>query len=371
MQRLDPADVIVGRCYQNLVGRGATALWVALEAIALHDGKRGEVIIPDLVCPAVLEAVLAAGYSVRLADVDPHTYTLTPATVRQHINRETHAIVVVHLFGHTAPIESISQLAAELGIRLIEDAAQGIGGYTQSGKAVGAHGDFSFVSFHESKQIRGKGGILFYDDVLWKEPVRMALSQVFITKESPSHHLLQTSLRDLYHGLGQAVRLGILPEEKAARSFREAIPMYRTLLLRAFDDTTDNCRMILQEWKNLETHIARRNEIACSLKDKLSDLPVTLSQVRDGDAIWRYTVRFPNRDTTDRFVLALRNQGGLVSNLYYPLNQLFHPNRELGTRKFAPCIANLWVDETVDDTYVLQVRKAAEMALSSAVTEGK
>ena len=66
MQRLDLADAIIGRCYQGLVGRGATALWVALEAIALQDGKRGEVIIPDLVSPAVLEAVLAAGYSVNV-----------------------------------------------------------------------------------------------------------------------------------------------------------------------------------------------------------------------------------------------------------------------------------------------------------------
>ncbi len=354
-----PADSIIGKRHQQPTGRGATALWAALEAIAVRDGMRGEVILPDLVCSSVLEVVLAAGFIARLADVNTDTYSVTPETIKPHLTSNTSAIIVVHLFGHVAPVDAIARLATSWRVWLIEDAAQGIGGQSESGRAIGSFGDLAFLSFHASKTIRGQGGLLLYDDDAWTEPISRALSSDLPRVDSPSDQLLQTSLRDLYHGLGQAVRQERLPETQAARTFRDALPVYRSLLFRGFDDRPDNLHQILKDWHDLPTRTTRRNEIASSLRDALANLPVTLPQIKNGDAIWRYSVRFPSREAADRFVVTLRQRGGLASQLYYPLHQLYQPDLQLQTKSFAPCLVNLWVDEAAGESYVRLVRGTA------------
>jgi dTDP-4-amino-4,6-dideoxygalactose transaminase len=343
-----------------LGGRGATVIWAALEAIAARDGRRGEVILPDLLCPSVLEAVLAAGFTPRLADVDPETFSLTPQTIQPLISEQTRAVIAVHLFGYVAPVEAIASLLDGTGIRLIEDAVQAIGGFLPSGKPVGSCGDFSFVSFDPSKIIRGHGAILFYDDEAWTEFLLSALARVEQVGESPSDRLLNVSWRDLYHGLGQALRQGKMPAEEAAHAFRSALPAYRPLLLRAFDDRAENLDIILQGWNTLPQRIKSRNAHALALREAFDGLPVRCPLVRDGDAIWRYTVQFPSREATDRFVVALRDQGGLVSHLYYPLHQLFQPDLQLSTSELAVRLVNLWVDETVTDSYLRLVRSTAQ-----------
>jgi dTDP-4-amino-4,6-dideoxygalactose transaminase len=356
---LFPANNALGNRQQQATGRGATALWAALEAIAFRDGKRGEIILPDLVCPSVLEAVLAAGFSPRLADVNPEIYSLTPETIRPHLSPKTSAIIVVHLFGHVAPIEAIAEQAKNWGVWLIEDAAQGIGGQSESGRAVGSFGDLAFLSFHASKTIRGRGGVLLYDDDAWSEPIGRALKPDLPKEDSPSDQLLQMSRRDLYHGLGQAVRQEKLPEAIAARTFRDALPVYRSLLFRGLDDRPDNLNQILSDWHDLPRRRARRNELASLLHEALADLPLALPPIKNGDAIWRYSVRFPSREAADRFVVTLRQRGGLVSQLYYPLHQLYSPDVQLQTKSFASCLVNLWIDESVGDWYVQLVRETA------------
>ena len=325
----------------------------------MRDGKRGEIILPDLVCSSVLEVVLAAGFIARLADVDTDTYSVTPETIKPHLSSNTSAIMVVHLFGHAAPVQAIARLATSWHVWLIEDAAQGIGGHSESGRAIGSFGDFAFLSFDASKTIRGKGGLLLYDDDAWAEPISRALSPDLPKEDSPSDQLLQTSLRDLYHGLGQAVRQERLSATQAARTFREALPVYRSLLFRGFDDRPENLNQILKDWHDLPTRMARRNETASSLHDAFTNLPVALPPIKNGDAIWRYSVRFPSREAADRFVVTLRQRGGLVSQLYYPLHQLYQPDLQLQTKCWAPLLVNLWVDEAVGESYVRLVRETA------------
>jgi len=347
-----------------LAGRGATVLWAALEAIAARDGERGEVILPDILCTSVLEAVLAAGFTPRFAEVDPEKYSLTAETIQPHMSKQTKAIIVVHLFGHVAPVEVISDLLAGTGIRLIEDAVQAIGGTLLSGQPVGSRGDFSFVSFDSTKIIRGRGAVLFYDDEVWTDYLLSALDEIEEASDSPSDSLLNVSWRDLYHGLGQALRQGKMPAEEAARVFRAALPIYRPLLFRAFDAGDENLGVILRDWDTLPERIEQRNALAVALQKAFTDFPILCPSVQSGDAIWRYSVRFPSREAADRFVVALREQGGLVSHLYYPLHQLYQPDQQLSTPGLSTCLVNLWVDETVDELYVQLVRSIAQTTLN-------
>jgi hypothetical protein len=137
----------------------------------------------------VLEAVLAAGFTARLADAEKDTYCVTPETIKPHLTANTSAILVVHLFGQVAPVHAIAQLAKSWGVRLVEDAAQGIGGHSESGRPIGSFGDFAFLSFDASKTIRGKGGVLLYDDDSWAEPVNRAISPDWPKEDSPSDQL--------------------------------------------------------------------------------------------------------------------------------------------------------------------------------------
>ena len=350
---------------QLLAGRGATVLWAALESIAVRDGKRGEVILPDIICPSVLEAVLASGFTPRFAEVSSETFSLTPETIRPLLSQRTSAVIAVHLFGYIARVEEISELLAGTGIRLIEDAVQAIGGYLPSGQPVGSCGDFSFVSFDSSKIIRGRGAILFYDDEEWTDLLRSALKQVENIGDSPSDYLLNVSWRDLYHGLGQAVRQEKMLVDEAARAFLAALPVYRPLLFRAFDARVENIDIILQDWNTLPSRIKQRNARAIALQNAFAGLSVLCPLVQSGDAIWRYSVQFPDRDAADRFVVALRSKGGLASHLYYPLHRLYQPDQQISTVELASRLVNLWVDETVDESYVRLVHSTAQAVLGS------
>jgi dTDP-4-amino-4,6-dideoxygalactose transaminase len=115
----------LGRSYCVLCGRGTTALWLALRAISRRDGL-GEVIMPDIVCAAVLEGVLLAGFIPVFADVLPGRLTLSATSVSQLVTSRTRAVILVHLFGHVVEIDLIRQAAPDIPV--IEDAVQGIGG---------------------------------------------------------------------------------------------------------------------------------------------------------------------------------------------------------------------------------------------------
>jgi len=359
-QNFLPADNLLAKRQYVLGGRGATVLWAALEAIGARDGKRGEVILPDIVCSSVLEAVLAAGFIPRLADVDPERLCLTPQTVKPLLSEQTSAVIVVHIFGYVAPVEELARLLDGTRVRLIEDAVQAIGGFLPSGNPVGSCGDFAFVSFDPSKMIRGRGAILFYDDEAWTEPLLAALSKVERFEESSADRLLSLSWRDLYHGLGQALRQGVMPAEEAAPVFRSALPRYRPLLFRSFDNRPANVDIILQGWRTLSQRVQVRNSRAIAIQKAFAGLSALCPSVQNGDAIWRYTVQFPSREVADRYVLALRDQGGLVSHLYYPLHQLFQPEQKLSTGELARRLVNLWVDESVDDSYLRLAQTAAQ-----------
>jgi dTDP-4-amino-4,6-dideoxygalactose transaminase len=365
-QGLAGAIDFLGRRYFRLVGRGASALWAALRAIREKGGQGGEVILPDIICPAVLEAVLAAGFAPRLVDIDPDTYTITPKTVAPILNSSTRAIIVAHLFGHAAPMAALEALARWHNIYLIEDAVQGIGGRAvDTGRSLGSHGDFAFVSFDTSKMIRGHGALLLYDDEAWTPYVDAAIGALPPRRDARRDNLLNRSLRDLYHGIGQAARSGHAPLSVTSKAFRELLPVYAPLLLRPFDRSPRNQAIILQDWQSLAQRVHKRNAKAALLREVLDDFPIEQPPYRSGDAIWRYSVRFLTPAAADHFVVTLRDQGGLASHLYYPLNNLYAPDSGLASTGLSRRVVNLWVDEVATEDYHLLVHRVAAKILSS------
>ena len=95
---------------------------------------------------------------------------------------------------------------------------------------------------------------------------------------------------------------------------------------------------------------------------RLSSRPID-QEMRSGDTAFA----FPTPAAADDFVVTLRDQGGLVSHLYYPLNNLYAPDSSLASTSLTRRVVNLWVDEVAPENYhILVHRVAAKVLLSSA-----
>jgi len=140
------------------VGNGTDALTIALRASGVGEGD--EVICPSLTFYATAEAIVNAGATPVFCDVDLATLCITPETVRPHLGRASKAIVPVHVFGNIAPVRELR----ELGLPVIEDAAQAAGG-SLHGVRAGALGDAATFSFFPSKNLPclGDGGAIATD----------------------------------------------------------------------------------------------------------------------------------------------------------------------------------------------------------------
>lgn len=147
---------------------GTDALQIAMMALGLKAGD--EVIVPAFTYVATAEVIALLGLVPVMVDVEPDTFNISIDGIRSAITSKTKAIVPVHLYGQSADMEPIMQIAAEHNLFVIEDNAQAIGGdYTFSdGRVVktGTIGHIGCTSFYPSKNLGcyGDGGAIFTND---------------------------------------------------------------------------------------------------------------------------------------------------------------------------------------------------------------
>ncbi|RLD44784.1 MAG: transcriptional regulator [Bacteroidetes bacterium] len=146
-------------------GNGTDALQVAMMALGLKPGD--EVITTSFTFIATAEVIALLGLTPVLVDCDPNTYNITPEAIRKAITPKTKAIVPVHIFGQSVPMEEIMEIAKENNLALIEDNAQAIGAdYIMNDGSkckTGTMGDIGCTSFFPSKNLGafGDGGAIF------------------------------------------------------------------------------------------------------------------------------------------------------------------------------------------------------------------
>ena len=104
------------------------------------------------------------GAKVVFCDIDPKTFNLDIVQLASVINKNSKAIIPVHLFGLAAEMDEIARISAENNLLVIEDAACGFGA-RYNGKHVGTFGEFGCFSFHPRKAITtGEGGMVTCKD---------------------------------------------------------------------------------------------------------------------------------------------------------------------------------------------------------------
>ena len=147
---------------------GTDALQVSMMALGLQPGD--EVITSSFTFIATAEVIALLRLTPVLVDVDPETFNIDPEAIERAITPKTKAIVPVHLFGQTAPMEEIMAIAGKHKLFVIEDNCQTIGAdyifSDGSRKKAGTIGHIGCTSFFPSKNLGcyGDGGAIFTND---------------------------------------------------------------------------------------------------------------------------------------------------------------------------------------------------------------
>lgn len=154
------------------VGSGTDALWLIL--LALGVGPGDEVITVANTFIATAEAISFCGASPVLVDVDQSTYTMDPRQLEKAITARTRAIIPVHLFGQTADMDPIMEIARLRGVPVIEDACQAHGA-EYKGRRAGSIGVAAAFSFYPGKNLGacGEAGAIVTNDAQMAKKVRV------------------------------------------------------------------------------------------------------------------------------------------------------------------------------------------------------
>lgn len=138
---------------------GTDALILGLKAIGIRPGD--EVITTAFTFFATAEAISLVGAEPIFVDIRPDTYNLDTIEIEKKITRRTKAIIPVHLYGHGAAMDEVSQIAKKHGLLILEDVAQAFSGEFK-GRKLGTIGDAGALSFFPSKNLGafGDGGML-------------------------------------------------------------------------------------------------------------------------------------------------------------------------------------------------------------------
>ncbi|VFR70080.1 Lipopolysaccharide biosynthesis protein RffA [plant metagenome] len=134
----------------------------ALEIAAMlcDIGPGDEVIMPSFTFVSTANAFALRGATCVFVDIRPDTFNLDESLIEAAITSRTRAIVPVHYAGVACDMDVICGIAARHDLRVLEDAAQGVGA-SWKGRALGTLGDFGALSFHGTKNIvAGEGGAL-------------------------------------------------------------------------------------------------------------------------------------------------------------------------------------------------------------------
>lgn len=155
------------------VSSGTDALLCSL--MALDIGPGDEVICPPFTFFATAGCIVRAGAKPVFVDIDPKTFNIDPAKIKQAITKNTKAIMPVHLFGQCADMDAINAIAEEHGLKVIEDAAQAIGA-KYKGKRACSLSFAGCLSFYPTKNLGafGDAGAICTSDDAFADKCRKA-----------------------------------------------------------------------------------------------------------------------------------------------------------------------------------------------------
>jgi perosamine synthetase len=277
----------VGAQYASAVSSGTAALHLGLRAAGVSDG--------DDVITSPFSFVASANVAVYerarpvFADIDPVTLNLDPRAAAAAVTDRTSALLPVHVFGYPADIEAFEQL----GIPIVEDAAEALGAVYADGRPVGARGHPTAFGFYANKQITtGEGGMVTVGDAETKERIDSERNQ------------------------GRSPDMGWLDHDRLGFNYR-------------LSDIA--CAIGLAQLERLEALLAGRARVAGLYRDALAAIEGLELPCRDAGGSRRgwfvFVVQLPRSAERDTVVRAL-GERGIPSKPYFPAVHLMSYYRE-------------------------------------------
>lgn len=258
------------------VGNGSDAIHIALEACGVKAGD--EVITTAFTFFATAGAIARIGAIPVFVDIDQRTYNIDPSKIEEKITDKTKAILPVHLYGQTADMDPIIELAKKYNLAIVEDAAQAIGA-EYKGKKVGEFSNAACFSFFPTKNLGayGDGGMIISNDGDLAEKCRV----IRVHGSKPKYY---------HHVLGYNSRL----DELQAAVLNVKFPH-------------------LDEWSGLRRE--RAHNYTTLLKEQLGDHVITPYEAEGHHHIFhQYTIRVEKRDELQKYL----QEQGVSTMIYYP-----------------------------------------------------
>ncbi len=246
------------------VNSGTSALHLGLLAAGIGPGD--EVVVPSFTFAATANSVALTGATPVFADIDPDSYCLTAQTVEPVLTDRTKGIMVVHLYGHPAGMDTIGPLAQRRGLAVFEDAAQAHGARLD-GQLVGTFGAFGAFSLYPTKNMTsGEGGMITPHDAATERTLRLLRNQGMLAQYQNEIVGLNNRMTNIHAAIGR-VQLRKLAGWTAARQTNAAfldanlrgvvVPpvapgvehVYHQYTIRVADDRDGFATALREEWQ--------------------------------------------------------------------------------------------------------------------------
>jgi len=261
---------------------GTTALHLAL--LALQIGPGDEVIVPSLTYVASANAIVYAGATPVFADSEPEHFQIDPKDIEAKITSKTKAILVVHLYGHAANMDAITNIAKKHNLFVIEDCAEAIG-TKYNHQFVGTLGDVATFSFFGNKTITtGEGGMVV------------------------------TSNKELAEKIFKLKGQGV---SRTKRYFHDVIGYnYRMTNIAA--------AIGLAQFERLDEILAMKREIAARYRELMADLPVSFQALGETtvSSEWLVSLLLPAAANRDAVMEAMQDRKVETRPVFYCAHQM-------------------------------------------------
>jgi perosamine synthetase len=283
------AHFVEGR---NVVAVNSGTSGQHLGLLAAGVGVGDEVIVPSFTFAATANSVALTGATPVFVDIEPDYFTLDPEGVQAAITPRTKGIMPVHLYGHPFLVDRIEAIANEYGLAIYEDAAQAHGA-SWNNRPVGTLGNFAMFSLYPTKNMTsGEGGMVSCVDEDFARSVRVLRNQGMDKQYENEVVGFNARMTDIHASIGRV------------------------------------------QLSKVDSWTSRRQANAATLNGRLGGLAgVSLPKVAEQavHVYHQYTVRFDQTER-DRIQLALREEHGIGTGVYYPI-----PNHRLPSlASFAP-----------------------------------
>ena len=286
------------------VGNGTDALVIALKSLGIGPGD--EVITTPFTFFATAETISAVGAIPVFVDVEKDTFNIDPAKIEEKITKNTKAIVPVHIFGQSAKMDEINEIAKKHDLKVIEDACQAIGGKYKERK-IGTLGDVACFSFFPTKNLgcAGDGGIIVTDDD----------NVATIAKALRTHGSGENGQKA--YNLLNNITEEVTTVQNADDTVYNPLKYYNYLI--GYNTRLDAIQAAILRVKllHIDSWNAKRREIAKIYDQKLKDTDLVTPFIsEENEPVYHmYIIQSENREA----MLSKLKEKGVATGVYYPV----------------------------------------------------